>query len=534
MPGPLSGYRIVDLTSNVSGPLATMILGDQGADVIKVEAPDGGDATRAGGNRRAGFTASFVNNNRNKRSIVLDLKKPAAVQALLRLAAGADVFVQNFRPGVAERLGVGEAAVRDARPDIVYVSISGFGEKGPYAAKPAYDPVIQGFSGLATVQAGSDEVRPRLLRTILPDKLTAITASQAITAALLARERTGEGQHVRLSMLEAVLAFMWASDMSDQTFVGDEPPRQTPASAHDLIYDTADGYITAAALTDRQWAGLAQAVGHPEWIEDERFRTSALRQKNIDATAGTHAAGVDDPPGGGMARAADRGAGAVRPGADAQPSDPASAGRGVGPGGRNRAPESRPAAPDARGGAVFKTPAKIRRGAPGLGEHTEEIMAELGYSREEIAGLRAEGSSGPDKSAGNKTRGGTRCRRPIGFTSSIAGFYDRYLGPLIFVDYAEDLARRAAALHPARVLETAAGTGVVTRALARLLAAEAEITATDLNQAMLDFAAAQPGSERVTWRQADAQRLPFEDGSFDMVLCQFGVMFFPDRAGRLP
>ena len=184
MPGPLSGYRILDLTSNVSGPLATMILGDQGADVIKVEAPDGGDATRAGGNRRAGFTASFVNNNRNKRSIVLDLKKPAAVQALLRIAAGADVFVQNFRPGVAERLGVGEEAVRDARSDIVYVSISGFGEKGPYAAKPAYDPVIQGFSGLATVQAGSDETRPRLLRTILPDKLTAITASQAITAAL--------------------------------------------------------------------------------------------------------------------------------------------------------------------------------------------------------------------------------------------------------------------------------------------------------------------------------------------------------------
>ena len=231
MPGPLSGYRIVDLTSNVSGPLATMILADQGADVIKVEAPEGGDSTRAGGNRRAGFTASFLNNNRNKRSIVLDLKKPVAVEALLRLAAGADVFAQNFRPGVAERLGVGEEAVRAVSPKIVYVSISGFGEKGPYADKPAYDPVIQGFSGLATVQAGSDEARPRLLRTILPDKLTAITASQAITAALLARERTGEGQHVRLSMLEAVLAFMWASDMSDQTFAGDEPPRQSAASA---------------------------------------------------------------------------------------------------------------------------------------------------------------------------------------------------------------------------------------------------------------------------------------------------------------
>src|SRR5579862_1737930 len=244
MPGPLFGYRIVDLTSNVSGPLATMILADQGAEVIKVESP-GGDATRAGGS------------GRNRRSIVLDLKKPAAVEVLLRLVAGADVFVQNFRPGVAERLGVGEDRVRAAAPRIVYVSISGFGEIGPYADRPAYDPVIQGFSGLATIQAGSDEARPRLLRTILPDKLTAITASQAITAALLARERSGEGQHVRLSMLEAVMAFLWPSDMGSQTFVGagdkGGPVRQEAASAIDLIYETADGYITAAVVTDRQW-----------------------------------------------------------------------------------------------------------------------------------------------------------------------------------------------------------------------------------------------------------------------------------------
>src|SRR6266852_3508089 len=283
MPGPLHGYRVVDLTSNVSGPLATMILGDQGADVIKVEPPDGGDATRAGSNRRAGFTASFLNNNRNKRSIVLDLKTAAGLEALMRLVAGADVLVQNFRPGVADRLGVGEDAVRAVSPKIVYVSISGFGERGPFAAKPAYDPVIQGFSGLATVQAGSDEARPRLLRTILPDKLTAITASQAITAALLARARTGEGQHVRLSMLEAVVAFLWPSDMSAQTFVGEEPVRQEAASAIDLIYETADGYITAAVVTDRQWLGLTRALEKPQWLEDERFKTPALRARNIDA-----------------------------------------------------------------------------------------------------------------------------------------------------------------------------------------------------------------------------------------------------------
>ena len=289
----------------------------------------------------------------------------------MRLVAGADVFVQNFRPGVAERLGVGEDAVRAVSPKIVYVSISGFGEKGPYAEKPAYDPVIQGFSGLATVQAGSDEARPRLLRTILPDKLTAITASQAITAALLARERTGEGQHVRLSMLEAILAFLWSSDMGGQTFVGDEPARQEAATAFDLIYETADGYMTAAALTDRQWAGLARAPERPEWLEDERFKTPALRQKNIDARLQLTQEALIDAACRRMARTTDHGRRAVRPGADPQPGDPPSAGRQMGilvetehPG-AGRLRQTRAAA------RFSRTPPEIRRGAPALGEHTQ-------------------------------------------------------------------------------------------------------------------------------------------------------------------
>jgi crotonobetainyl-CoA:carnitine CoA-transferase CaiB-like acyl-CoA transferase len=391
MPGPLHGYRVIDLTSNVAGPLATMILADQGADVIKVEAP-GGDATRSGGHQRAGFSASFLNNNRNKRSIVLDLKTPGGVNALLRLAAGADVFVQNFRPGVADRLGVGEEPVRAVSPNIVYVSISGFGDKGPYAEKPAYDPVIQGFSGLATVQAGSDEVRPRLVRTILPDKLTAITASQAITAALLARERTGEGQHVRLSMLEAVLAFLWASDMSGQTFVGDEPARQEPAPAFDLIYETADGYMTVAALTDRQWADLARVVGRPEWLEDERFKTPALRQKNIEARLqltqqasmarpaaewldALTAAGV--PCGPVLTRNEVIRHPQVQEMSVVVETEHLAAGR------------LRQARPAAR---FSGTPAEIRHGAPALGEHTQEILAELGFSAAEVDELRGRGA----------------------------------------------------------------------------------------------------------------------------------------------
>jgi crotonobetainyl-CoA:carnitine CoA-transferase CaiB-like acyl-CoA transferase len=388
MPGPLHGYRVVDLTSNVAGPLGTMILGDQGADIIKVEAPDGGDATRAGGNQRAGFTASFLNNNRNKRSIVLDLKTAGGLRALMRLVAGADVFVQNFRPGVAERLGVGEEAVRAASPQIVYVSISGFGEKGPYAAKPAYDPVIQGFSGLATIQAGSDEARPRLLRTILPDKLTAITASQAITAALLARERTGEGQHVRLSMLEAVVAFLWSSDMGGQTFVGDEPVRQEAATAFDLIYETADGYMTVAPLTDRHWAALARVAERPEWLEDQRFKTSALRHKNIDARLQLTQEALLERP---AAEWLERLTAAGVPCAPVQTRNqlirhPQVEGLGL------VLETDHPAAGrlrQARAAARFsRTPPEIRRGAPRLGEHTEEILADLGYSAEEIAELR--------------------------------------------------------------------------------------------------------------------------------------------------
>ncbi len=282
MSGPLEGVRIVDLTQMIAGPLATMILADQGAEVIKVENPKGGDHTRLVSQTRGGLTASYLNNNRNKRSLALDLKAPEGLAALKRLVSTADVFVQNFRPGVMQRMGLDETTLRALNPKLIYVSISGFGDRGPYSQKPVYDPLVQALSGLTTVQAGSDEERPRLVRTILPDKLTGITASQAITAALFARERQGKGQHVRLSMLDAVVAFLWASDMSSQTFVGAERPQQEAQSFIDLVYETEDGYITVAVQSNKEWTGLAKAFARPEWLCDPRFKTPSDRQKNIN------------------------------------------------------------------------------------------------------------------------------------------------------------------------------------------------------------------------------------------------------------
>ncbi|MEJ0020373.1 MAG: CoA transferase [Acetobacteraceae bacterium] len=378
MPGPLHGYRIVDLTSMVSGPSATMLLADQGADVIKVENPQGGDHTRAAANRRGGYSASFLNNNRGKRSLVLDLKAPEGAETLKRLIATADVFIQNFRSGVIERMGFGEDVVRALAPDIIYVSISGFGEQGPFAQKPVYDPLIQALSGLASIQGGSDQERPRLVRTIVPDKLTGVVAAQAITAALLSRERTGQGQHVRLSMLDAVVAFLWGSDMGSQTFVGGELPQQEAASFIDLIYETADDYISAAVQTDREWIALTRALERPDWLEDPRFATPELRQRHINErlamtqevlrTRGAAewlerltAAGVPCAPVLTRTRMIEHPQ-VVANGIVVETAHPAA--------GLLR--QARPAA------RFSGTPATIQRGAPALGEHTEEVLAEIG------------------------------------------------------------------------------------------------------------------------------------------------------------
>ncbi len=279
MAGPLDSVRVLDLTTMVAGPVATMMLADQGAEVIKIEPPKG-ELMRHFNDGRDGMSATFLSCNRNKRSLAVDLKSAKGLEIMRKLIATAAVLVHNLRPGTAERIGLGEDAVRDIRRDIVYVSISGFGENGPYAGQRAYDPVIQALSGLAEIQRDRDTGRPRMVRAIIADNTTALTAAQAITAALFARERSRQGQHVRIAMLDAMISYLWPEAMPSLTFVGDERDPADGEVGPDLVFATQDRYITVAALSDDEWAGLCRALNREDLIEDPRFKTARDRSTN--------------------------------------------------------------------------------------------------------------------------------------------------------------------------------------------------------------------------------------------------------------
>ncbi len=276
MPGPLDGYRIVDLTQMVSGPFATMLLADQGADVIKIEPFGLGDFIRLTGFRSDGIAAMFANLNRGKRSVTLDLSTADGRARLLELAKGADVFVENFRPGVMDRLNLGYEEIRAVKDDIVYVSISGYGDDGPYAGRPVLDPIIQGLVGMVARQVNPQLPIPDVVRNIVADKSTAFTAAQAITAALLVKARGGGGQRIRVPMLNSALYFFWPEGMMDHTWL-DEGVSPGVAIADTMnLTETADGHIIYYAATDTQRDGLFRAIGQPQLSGDERYRTSNL------------------------------------------------------------------------------------------------------------------------------------------------------------------------------------------------------------------------------------------------------------------
>ncbi len=278
--GALDGLKVLDLTSMVSGPVAAMMLADQGARVIKVE-PLAGEQMRHLGSTYQGVNPGFFSCNRGKESIALDLKSEEGKSILLQLARDADVFLQNFRPGAIERMGFGEDTLRAANPRLIYVSISGFGEQGPYAHTRVYDPVIQALSGATDIQADRITGKPQMFRIILADKVTSLTAAQAISSALYARAQSGEGQHIRLSMLDTLLAFFWPEAMTGLTFAEREFDVSKSGGTMDLIYATTDGYITAGAISDKEWAGMCRALKCEDWIEDERFKTAIDRFKNV-------------------------------------------------------------------------------------------------------------------------------------------------------------------------------------------------------------------------------------------------------------
>ena len=279
MKGPLSGIRILDLTTMVSGPISTMLLADQGAEVIKIEAP-GGDYMRRVGVKHRGMSSSFLTCNRGKRSVCLDIKRPEGSEIIQKLIATSDVLVQNFRPGAIQRMGLSREVVFDIRPDIIYASISGFGDTGPYSHQRVYDPVIQALSGLADVQRDQLSGLPRMVRTIICDKTSALTAAQSITAALFRRERTGRGGHVAVAMLDVMIGFLWPEAMGSLSFIGKEEDPARSQKSPDLVFKSLDGYLTAAAVSDPEWQGMCRALKRTDLIEDPRFKRAAERAQN--------------------------------------------------------------------------------------------------------------------------------------------------------------------------------------------------------------------------------------------------------------
>jgi crotonobetainyl-CoA:carnitine CoA-transferase CaiB-like acyl-CoA transferase len=282
MSGPLSGFRVVDLTSVVFGPMATQILGDMGADIIKVEGPEGDTTRYTGPARSRDMAALFMGMNRNKRSVVLDVKKQGAKDALWKLIESADVFVHSMRPQKIEALGFSPEAVLKRCPRVVYAGLHGYLNGGPYSGRPAYDDVIQGQSGIASLMTGVAG-EPRYVPLIIADKTCALAASNAITAALLARERTGRGQFVEIPMFETMAFFILAEHLYGHTFV----PPEAPLGYSRLLapwrrpYRTKDGHICMLAYTDPQWQKFWETVGKPELQQDPRFVNLAKRSQNI-------------------------------------------------------------------------------------------------------------------------------------------------------------------------------------------------------------------------------------------------------------
>jgi crotonobetainyl-CoA:carnitine CoA-transferase CaiB-like acyl-CoA transferase len=374
--GPLAKVRVIDITTAIAGPMCTQILADQGADVIKVE-QESGDFVRYAGPRKGDLSAIFIAINRNKRSIVLDLKSERGKRALTGLIVGADVLVQNMRPGLMERLGFGWPVLQSLNPQLIYAAISGYGQQGPFANARTFDPMIQATSGVASTQRHPVTGEPMLVHSYVCDKVTSLAAAQAICAALFARSRIGQGQKIELSMLEASLAFMWPEGMLNHTFCDPEPRAPELGETYQLRQAT-DGFVAMEASLDGCFQALCESLDLSHLKADPRFSSLEARRTNAAALREIMAEELRKHPmsrlmndviarGGSLARVNERHELFDDPQIRF---DDSLVEYECGKAGRVRAVR-----PPAR---FSKTPASPPGAVPELGEHTNEILAELG------------------------------------------------------------------------------------------------------------------------------------------------------------
>jgi crotonobetainyl-CoA:carnitine CoA-transferase CaiB-like acyl-CoA transferase len=388
--GPLSGIRVIDITTVVLGPFCAQTLGDMGADVIKVETTQGDSTRLIGPSRTPGMGAYFANLNRNKRSLAIDLKKPAAREAVLRLVETADVFVHNMRIGAAARLGLDYETLSARNPKLIYACASGFRKGSSMQEFPAYDDLIQGVSGVASLNAGPDGA-PRYFPMVMVDKLTGATLASMIGMALFHRERTGEGQEIHLPMMETILSFtlvehLWHGTLGEPEKGLGYPRMLTP---HRRPYPTKDGFISVIAHSNAQWGKLFEAMGVPALIDDPRFNSVQARSKNIDAAYATLTEGMRE-------RTTEEWLAELRP-ADIPCgkannlqdlfTDPYLIETGYF--GEYEHPTEGDVVIPAIPARFSRSPPNVHRMWPALGEHSREILAEAGCSEAEIDAILA-------------------------------------------------------------------------------------------------------------------------------------------------
>ena len=277
--GPLEGIKIIDISTIVSGPLAASMLGDQGAEVIKIEPPYKGENARVMGPIKEGSGALFATVNRSKRSLAMDLKKAESKKIIYKLIESADIIIDNFRPGALDRLGLDFNSIKNFNPRIIQMSITGYGETGPYSKRRVYDPLIQATAGVCDAQ--SIDGQPKYMKTLMCDKITSLTAAQAMTAALFKREKTNKGQRVTLSMLDTALYFMWSDSMYNYSWHGNDwAPIPNIADFYEPV-KTKDGHIALVAINDSEFSGVLKAIGREDLLEDVRFSTTENRLMNV-------------------------------------------------------------------------------------------------------------------------------------------------------------------------------------------------------------------------------------------------------------